>query len=60
MKIFDITEYCEGYPVEFDYTPNGRPIIRAINEGGYNATEIDLLELIMWLKINHPDLLKDK
>jgi effector-binding domain-containing protein len=27
---------------------NGRLVIRAYNEGGYNGTEVDLLDLLDW------------
>ena len=66
-----VTEYCEGMPVELikttgAYTPetemdewpgHGRMVIKAKNEGGHNSTEVDLLELITWIKANHPELI---
>lgn len=36
----------------------GRLVIRAFNEAGCNCTDVDLLELIGWLKENKPELLK--
>jgi hypothetical protein len=42
----DIREYTEGYPVEIKRHDNGRLIIEALNEGGYNATQVDLLDVI--------------
>jgi hypothetical protein len=41
-----VREYCEGYPVEFKKNEQGRWIIEAFNEGGYNGVEIDLLDVI--------------
>lgn len=36
----------------------GRLVIGALNEGGYNSTQVDLLDVIAWVKENRPDLLK--
>ncbi len=66
-----VTEYAEGYDVrliettgtysigktEQEWTGRGRLAIRALNEAGYNCTEVDLLELLAWVKANRPDLL---
>ena len=66
-----VAEYCEGMSVELSETGGwcesgvpedkwpgrGRLVIRAKNEGGHNSTEVDLLQLIAWLKTNRPDLL---
>lgn len=66
-----VTEYCEEMNVELKGTNGhytfgvpkekwpgrGRLIIRALNESGYNSTEVDLLELLTWLKENRPDIL---
>lgn len=71
IELDGVTEYCEEMPVEIAetaglYIPgiapderpgHGRLVLRARNEGGHNATEVDLLELIAWLKNNRPDLL---
>lgn len=35
----------------------GRIVIVAINEGGFNSTEVDLLQLLSWVKHNRPELL---
>jgi hypothetical protein len=32
-------------------------VVRAVNEGGHNSTEVDVLQLIAWLKLRRPDLL---
>ena len=36
---------------------SSREVIVAFNECGYNATAIDLLDLVAWLKKNKPELL---
>lgn len=66
VKMVGVREYCEEYPVELsdgtntgvydDYTD--RYVIRAINEGGHNSVEIDLIDLLTWLKENKPELLR--
>jgi hypothetical protein len=52
-----VTEYAEGLDVRLQLEDNGRPIVSAFNEGGFNGTSIDLLELLVWLRANRPDLL---
>jgi hypothetical protein len=37
---------------------HGRYVIRAYNEAGYCWTEVDVLELVAWLRAHHPELLK--
>lgn len=63
----EIREYSEGYPVEIEQITKhptielkgvGRWIIDAQNEGGHNGTEVDLLDVIDWVKQNKPELLK--
>jgi len=51
-----VREYCEERQVEFDHR-DGRPVVRATNEAGHNCTEVDLLDLIAWIKANRPELL---
>lgn len=36
-----------------------RLVINALNEGGYNGTEVDLLDVIEWVRANMPELLKE-
>lgn len=52
-----IREYAEGEPVRLSYQ-NKRPTIVARNEGGFNGTEVDLLDLINWIKKEMPELLQ--
>ena len=33
-----------------------RWIVKALNEGGYNYTEVDLIDLLKFVKIKMPDL----
>ncbi len=35
----------------------GRWVVKGVNEGGFNSTEIDLLQLIAWLRKNRPEFL---
>lgn len=58
VKICDLTgvrEYSEGQPVElwFDDTI-GRLTVIARNGGGYDCTNIDLGDLIDWLRSGPP------
>ncbi len=66
-----VTEYAEGYPVwivathgtyvygtpDSERPGHGRLAIHAKNEAGCNCTEVDLLELLAWVKAHRPDLL---
>jgi hypothetical protein len=64
-----VTEYAEGYGVRLVETTGtygglgkphegaGRLAIKALNEAGHNCTEVDLLELLAWVKANRPDLM---
>ena len=49
--------YCPGLPKE-QWPGHGRLVIQALNEGGCSSTEVDLVQLIEWLRANHPELLK--
>mgnify|MGYP003395665951 CR=1 FL=1 len=57
-----VREYCEGLGVEIRRKADEkRPgyahlIVRAYNEAGYNFTEVDLLELLSWIKKNMPNM----
>ena len=59
-----VTEYAEKYPVEIciedPSNHNGltepRIGFRAYNEGRYNCTVIDAVELLTWMKKNRPDI----
>ncbi len=70
----NIREYGESLEVEILFTgvgdiigrgkdcylgPPTRWIIRASNEGGYNGTNVDLLDVIAWIKEHQPELLED-
>jgi hypothetical protein len=54
-----VTEYAEGLDVKLRMEDNGRLIVSARNEGGYNGTSVDLLELLVWLRANRPDLFRE-
>ena len=52
----DIRELSEKIPVEITYYRN-RISIQAFNEGGCNSVAIDLIDVIVWVKKNMPELL---
>lgn len=47
-----IKEYNEEYPVTIQKEENGRWVINAINEGGYNSVSLDLLDIIEFYNSN--------
>ena len=54
----DIREYTEEMSVSVeDY--EGRVVVKALNEGGYNYTLIDLLDLLSFVKREMPSLLEN-
>lgn len=60
IEMGGVREYCEEMPVRLctHDTPNGkRLVVGALNECGHNGTEVDLLDLIAWVKKNKPELL---
>lgn len=58
-----VREYNEGSDVKLMECDTGtddpemRLCVVAITEGGWNATCVDLLDLIAWIKTNQPELL---
>jgi hypothetical protein len=57
MSIMEgVKEYSEGMVVEL-VVHKGRLVIRAYNEGGYNCTDVDALQLVGWLRVHRPDIL---
>lgn len=52
-----VKEYSEEGPVFLNTRKDGRLSILAFNEGGYNSTEVDVLQLIACLKSNFPELI---
>ena len=65
IEMSGVTEYCEEMPVVLCETRGlypskngaGRLVIKALNECGHNSTEVDLVELLEWIKQNRPELL---
>ncbi len=51
-----VRELGEESPVNYEVV-NGRPVVKAFVDSGHNATSVDLLDLIVWLKRNRPELL---
>lgn len=58
IELENVREYAEELPVEL-CIHKGREVIHATNEGGFNSTSVDLLDMIAWLKKNRPELLAD-
>ena len=54
-----VTEYAEGLDVKLQVEDNGRLVVSAWNEGGFNGTSVDLMELLAWLRANRPDLIEE-
>ena len=54
-----VTEYAEKLDVKLQVEDNGRLVVSAWNEGGFNGTSVDLMELLAWLKSNRPDLIEE-
>jgi hypothetical protein len=52
-----IREYAEEESVYIKEIGE-RTVIVAYNEGGYNSTAVDLVDVIEWVKENRPELLK--
>lgn len=57
LEVIKAKEYVEQYPVELQIgIPHGKSntyrnsklIISASNEGGYNGTEVDLVQVLKW------------
>jgi len=69
-----VAEYAEGYGVrlvqtrgaydfdkpEHEWRGHGRLVIKSWNEGGHNSTEVDLLQLLEWVRTNRPDLMPNE
>ena len=49
LVVLPINELCEGMAVEL-WLRRGRVVVRAYNEAGCNATEIDVVELTKALR----------
>lgn len=56
MPMLNVREYAEGLQVRLAVN-GGRWTIYALNECGHNGTEIDLLDVIDWVKTNRPELM---
>ena len=49
-----IREYAEEMPVEIEFHKD-RLVIAAANEGGYNGTYVDLIDLLEHVKRDMPE-----
>jgi hypothetical protein len=47
-----VNEYCEEMDVKIIKNDLGVWVVEARNEGGYNATQVDLFELLRWVEEN--------
>ena len=53
----NIREYAEEYPVQIEFDKKRqRYVIIALNEGGYNSTSVDLVDLLEYVKEKMPGL----
>lgn len=60
-----VREYAEGYQVTLLQAESWREpssdgprwCVRALNQGGHDATQVDILDLIRWLREHRPELL---
>lgn len=57
IPMVGVREHQEELPVSLTER-NGRQVVYAQNEGGHNCTEVDLLDLIAWLRANKPEVLE--
>lgn len=46
----DVREWNEHLPVELWVNRANRLVLRAYNEDGHNSTEVDVVDLLAWLK----------
>jgi hypothetical protein len=58
-----VREYSESYDVALLLAESGdgslpREVVIGWNEGGHNTVEIDLIDLLNWLKAHRPELLE--
>jgi hypothetical protein len=49
----EVREWKEDMPVELWVNRGGRLVLRAYNEDGHNSTEIDVFDLLAWLKLGN-------
>ena len=55
----DVREYNEEHEVileSYRHKKESRLVITSFNEGQYNSTSIDLLDLLSWVNKNKPEL----
>ena len=63
----DIREYAEGYPVEVtmekpsndNHLTEPRLVVVAYNEGHFNSTAVDIVDLLQYLKEHYPNYLEN-
>lgn len=52
-----VREYNESCEVSLIYNENERPLIEALNLGNFDATLVDLWDLLTWIRLNKPEYL---
>jgi hypothetical protein len=53
-----VREYSDGHLVELrEY--DGRDVVLAWNQGAHDCTQVDLLDLIAWIRKNKPEILAE-
>lgn len=59
MIMEGVREYGEEMPVELSTSAGSdRPTLVAHNECGHNCTAVDLMDVLVWVRRNRPDLLQ--
>lgn len=52
-----VREYCEGMEVALVHYE--RLVVKARNEAGFNCTQVDLLDLLAWVRKHRPELMRE-
>ena len=58
LKESDEKDLLDKDSLYYEACMDGRYVIVAVNEGGYNSTEVDLVDLLHYVKNNLPELLE--
>lgn len=58
MTKTNVREYNEEMTVKIHlHHKNKRPVIIAYNEAGFQSTQVDLIDVIKWVREKYPELL---
>ena len=65
QQMSGVREYSEGDSVDLDLRQSddkkdgdGRFVIIASNQGGHDCTQVDLLDLLVWIRTYRPEIWK--